>query len=382
MVQCGGPTAVINASLAAVIEEWHATGRGMLYGARHGLQGVAHADWVSLEGLDATTLNRLANQTGAALGSGRHLLHEAEIPGALTALFGHGIETLFLIGGNGTMTAAVHLAEVSGGRLQVIGIPKTIDNDVAGTEVAPGFLSAARFTVRSVYGTGLDLCAMSTFDDVAIVEVMGRHSGWLTAAAGMAAFDDASAPHLLLLPEVPVDEDALLNRIAAVHRRLGICLVAASEGSRDAHGAFLAEKTGQGGRDAAGQRLLSLSGGTAAYLAELVRSHLGLRCRQTRPDTLYRSHLPTVDPLDRHLAKTVGDAAVRLAREGETLVMAGLRRQAGGWHAVTVPFADVVGKENPLPREMFDSLAMHITDRFRIWAADIIDTPPSPVAWI
>jgi len=382
VVQCGGPTAVINTSLAAVIKAWRNAGKGTLYGARHGLQGVARADWVALDGLTDDDLAALAQQPGAALGSGRTLLREEDLPSALEALDRARIETLFLIGGNGTMAAAAHLADAAQGRLQVLGIPKTIDNDVAGTEVAPGYLSAARFAVQSIHGAGLDLRSMSTFDDVAVVEVMGRHSGWLTAAAGIAALDAVAPPHLLILPEFAIDEDRLMERIAAIHARLGICMVAVSEGAHDSSGVYLAEKVGQGGRDATGQRLLSLSGGAAAYLAAEVRRRLSLRCRQTRPDTLYRSSKPLADALDRDLARRAGEHAVALARGGETLVMAGLRRKQGLWQSVTVPFTQVVGKENPLPPQMFDAETMQITNAFRAWAEGMIETPRRAVGWV
>lgn len=382
VVQCGGPTAVINASLAGVIHAWNAAARGELYGARHGLQGVAQGDWAPLTNLDDVRLEQLTLQPGAALGSGRYLLRDADLPNVLKSLKQVGIATLFLIGGNGTMAAAAHLAEIAGGALQVVAIPKTIDNDVAGTEVAPGYLSASRFVVQAVYGAALDLRSMATFDDVAIVEIMGRHSGWLTAATAVAALDDAMGPHLLVLPETPIDEDHLLEQIVQVHARLGVCMVAVSEGAHDGNGVYLAEKTSDGGRDASGQRLLSLSGGAAAYLTDTVRSRLGLRCRQTRPDTLYRSNAVTADLLDRKLARMAGERAVHFALEGMTLVMAGLRRRDGEWEPIAVPFAEVVGKENPLPAQMYDAASLHVTNAFRAWAEGIIAAPPPPVTWV
>jgi 6-phosphofructokinase 1 len=299
-------------------------------------------------------LARLAEQPGAALGSGRHRLDEGETLAVLRHLREHGVVIALFIGGNGTMGAAQRIrqaADAAGLPLRTVGAPKTIDNDLAGTEVAPGHLSAARFIAQTVRDVALDLHAMSNFDDVTVVEVMGRHTGWLAAASALARAEAGGPLHLILLPEVPVDEDALVAEIARVQSEKGTCLLVAAEGVRDLAGDFLAEKEAPAVRDARGQRVLSYSPGVAARVARLVQTELGLRCRQVRLDVTQRCNSSLAAPLDRALAAQVGAAAVDAAFAGASGVMLGLVREEGGWATQPVPFAEVAGHERPLPAE-------------------------------
>ncbi len=358
VLQCGGPTPVVNASLAAAIAacQAHRAVR-QIWGARLGLQGLVRGDWVDLTELPATALERLNRQPGAALGSGRYRLREEELPAAFAHLEERRIGVLLLMGGNGTMAAAHRLERhgaasgytVDGHSLQVVGIPKTVDNDLAGTEVAPGYGSAARFIAQTVRDIGLDLQAMRNFDDVAVLEVMGRHAGWLAAAAALARAHPDDAPHLILVPERPLDEEAFLAAVAAVHRRRGVCLVVAAEGLRDPAGHFLAEKLQRAEVDASGQRMLGLAAGVAPYLAHLVRSRLGLLCRQQRPDTIQRSCRALALETDRQLAALVGRAGVEAALAGVSGHMVGLRHTPGGWETELAPFTQVVDQERHLP---------------------------------
>ncbi len=383
VAQCGGPTAVINASLAAVIAGWQAAD-GAIWGARNGLRGLANGDWVELTSLESASLSTLANQTGSALGGGRDLLDAFDIGATVERLRAALIDVLFLIGGNGTMAAAQAIQLAAGDSLQVVGIPKTIDKDLTGTDLTPGFLSAAHFAIQAVRGAGIDLRSMESFDDVAIVEVMGRHAGWLTAATVLARSTATDAPHILLLPEAPIDEDALLARIVDIHRANGVCLVAASEGARNLHGVYLGELAGRGERDASGQQVFAFAGGVAAYLAGKVRTELGLRCRQLRPDTLYRTGGGLVSLLDRELAALVGKTAVSAAANGETSVMVGLRRpQATGvmWTTEPVLLDEVVGKERLLPPHFIAADGMDVTDEFRLWSAGLFDSVDAQIWW-
>lgn len=383
VVQCGGPTAVINASLAAVVSGWRATG-GTIWGARNGLRGLASGNWIDLTSLGTSSLATLAQQTGSALGGGRDLLAVSELESSMERLRSSAIEVLFLIGGNGTMAAAHTLQRAAGHALHVIGIPKTIDNDLTGTDLTPGYLSAAHFAIRSVRGAGIDLRSMATFDDVAVVEVMGRHAGWLTAATTLARAKPEDAPHLLLLPEAPIDEEVLLARIAEVHSALGVCLVAASEGTRNLQGAYLGELAGSGGQDASGQLVFAYAGGVAAYLAGRVRGELGLRCRQMRPDTLYRSGGGVVSLLDRELARLAGEGAIRAAASGESGVMVALRRPSDGrmeWSTEVVPLNEVIGKERLLPPHFIAADGMDVTSDFHQWAAGMFDAEDEQI-WL
>ena len=381
ILQCGGPTAVINASLAAVIvaSQMEAP-MGRRWGARLGLAGLASGDWVDLTATPAPVLARLRMQPGAALGSSRHFLGDEELPTVLARCAERAIGAVYIIGGNGAMAAANKLAlaaaasgySAHGRPLHVIGVPKTVDNDLAGVDVAPGYGSAARWVAQTVCDIGLDLRAMRSFDDVAVIEVMGRHAGWLAAAAALARHAAADPPDLILVPEVVFDEERFLAKVQAIHRRRGICLVVASEGIKDAQGRFVAEKLGHSEADPSGQTLLGLAPGVAPYLAARVRGQLGLRCRHLRPDTIQRSSRALASEADRTLAEQVGRAAVKAAHRGESAIMVGLARQTAGWETVSVPLANVVGKERRLPPRYIGADGWWVTDAFFAYARPLV----------
>lgn len=380
-IQCGGPTPVLNASLVAAIAAWqNDPAQHKFWGSRLGLQGLVEGDWVDLTNLSLATLDQLRRQPGAALGSSRHFLADAELPGVLTRLQNRAITCVLVNGGNGAMAAAQKLAQsanaadyqVAGKGLQVIGIPKTVDNDLVATDTAPGYGSAARFVAQTTRDIALDLYAMRRFDDVAVLETMGRHAGWLTGAAALARQNPDDVPELILLPEITFDEDAWLEKVQSVHQHKGICLVVASEGIRDAKGQFLAEKLGQADTDARGQKTLGLAAGVAPYLAHLVRQRLGLRCRQIRPDTIQRSSSALVSAADRHLAEMVGTQAIHTAQQGASEVMIGLTRKADGWQTLPVPLAAVIGQERKLPPEFIDRAGWGVTPAFVKYAQPLV----------
>ncbi len=380
-LQCGGPTPVFNATLAAMVATTQAyMGIRHFWGSRLGWQGLATGDWVALGDLSFDDLAQLSQQPGAALGSGRYPLRDDLLPQVMTQLQKQQINAVLAIGGNGTMLAAhklltyadaVHYT-VDGMPLRVVGVPKTVDNDLAGTDVAPGYGSAARWVAQTVRDIALDLQAMRNFDDVTVVEIMGRHAGWLTAAAALARGRDQDAPHLILLPELGLDEDHFLQRVQAIHARKGICLVVAAEGVRDREGNFLAEKLGTTERDAMGNRLLGLAPGVAPYLANLVRQKLDLRCRRICPDVIQRSSSLLVSESDRSLATQVGEAAVAAVVQGVSGVMIALARQGNSWQAYPVGLETVVGQERLLPPAFYADCTYDVSDDFRAYAAPLI----------
>ena len=386
IAQCGGPTPVINASLTAVLRAWQGAGAGRIYGARYGLEGLTSGDWADLSALDARALDALAEQPAAALGGSRHKPADAGFLALPAALAAAEIGAVFLIGGNGTMAAAARLdaaAQAQGRPLQVLGIPKTIDNDLAGCDVTPGYGSTARYIAHTVQEIGLDLRAMRGFDQVAVVEVMGRHAGWLAAASALARAAAGDPPHLILLPETPVEIDAVLRRIEDVFRRQGCCLVVAAEGVHDAAGDYWAEMLGGAGQDASGQRIFSMSAGASAYLVQQVQERLGLRCRQAKLNTAQRATRLLASPVDRRLAALVGTAAVEAWAGGHTGVLPALRLEGGEWRTVCIPFAAVTGRERKLPPAYFDAAHYDITDACRAYIAPLIgEAPPAPQLWI
>lgn len=386
VAQCGGPTAVVNASLAAVVERWRETsGAGRIFGSRFGMEGLARSDWVDLVSVTPETLATLAGQPGAALGSSRYRPQDDEMPAIVAQLHQAGVEALFLIGGNGTMAAAGCLNAIAGARgvpLRVVGIPKTIDNDLAGTAVTPGYGSAARFIAHTTQDVGLDLRAMRGFDQVAVMEVMGRHAGWLAAASALARHAPGEPPHLILVPEAPTAIHVVLRRIGEVFAAKGVCVVVAAEGVRSPDGNCWAELLGDAGQDPSGQRVFSMSAGVSAVLAQRIQAELGLRVRQVRLNTAQRSGRALVSPVDRMLAHQVGIAAVDAWSAGASGVMVSLARNTDEWTTRTVAVDDVIGRERLLPAAWIDADGFDVKSEALAYIAAVASPlPPAPVLW-
>jgi 6-phosphofructokinase 1 len=256
--------------------------------------------------------------------------------------------------------------------LQVLGAPKTIDNDLMGVDVSPGYGSAARFIAQTTRNVALDLASMVGFDQITVVETMGRHTGWLAAASALGRERSDDPPHLIFFPEKQIDDEKLIVAVDDAYRRHGVCLVATSEGLRDGKGRFYAEKVTGAEKDASGQTLLSLSGGVAAYLAHLVQKQLGLRCRQIRFDAVQRSASASVSPVDRSLAAQVGAFAVELALAGQSGVMAGLTRTEDGWSNAARLLEEASGRERELPLEFMDAERHDVTPAFIDYCAPLV----------
>ena len=360
VLQCGGPTAVVNTSLAALVRRWRIVARGgTLYGGRYGLAALMNAEWMSLSDVSEGWLAAIEASPGMALGGGRDRLREWDLDAAVARMRSSAVDTMFLLGGNGTMAAARALwarAANAGVPLRVVGVPKTIDNDIPGTDVCPGFPSAARFLVEAVRDVAADVSSMRGYEDVVLLEAMGRHSGWLAASTLLARSQPHDAPHIVLLPERTFTEVTFLDAVREQHARAGICIVTVAEGVRDSSGVFLAEQHSHAEieRDASGQVILGRSGGPLPYLAALVRRSLGLRCRLVRPDVLQRCSRAHVSTLDRRLASMVGTAAADFGvSDGGTpiAIMVALRLDDGSWRTEGVPLERIRG-ERPVPPAM------------------------------
>ncbi len=245
--QSGGPTAVINASLAGVLRE---AGRhpqvGRVYGLVGGMEGVLTETFRDLTGESAATLAALCHTPGALLRSCRTGLAPSDDDRLVQVLAAHDVRYFLYAGGNGSMYTCLRVREAARSRgydVRVVGVPKTVDNDLLATDHCPGYGSAARFVARTVQDTGLDLVALQTFVPVLITEVMGRNAGWLAAAAVLAKETDQDAPHRVYVPERAFDEDSFLRDVLRIHGERGSVSVVVSEGIRDAKG----ELVGSGG---------------------------------------------------------------------------------------------------------------------------------------
>ena len=380
--QTGGPTAVINASLAGII---HAGQQrpGRILGMRHGLEGLFGQVWSDLTDLSAEQVALLAQTPAAALGSSRYKLADGDYARALAICRAQGIDQLVLIGGNGTMHVCQQLAALArseGVDLQVIGVPKTIDNDLMVTDHTPGYGSAARFLALAVRDTGRDLEAMNTFDDALILEALGRHTGWLAAAAALLREDDMDAPHLIYVPEIAFNEAAFVEEARQIHSRYGHVFVVVGEGIRYADGTFVGQQNAP--LDAMGRVLYSAAQGASTYLAALLRDHLGWQTRPLRPSLIGRDFSACVSLVDRDEAFRVGVEAVRCLDAGDSGVMVTLERAAGQPYAAqmgTVPLAEVAGKEKLLPRVYMNAAGTMVTSAFADYARPLIGDGVPPI---
>ncbi len=316
----GGPTAVINSSLQGVVEAARADPRvGKIYAARFGAEGLLSGDLMDLTGVSAGTISRLGRTPASAIGSCRRKLGDADYPAVLETLKKFDIGCFFYNGGNDSMDTCHKvslLAEKEGLDLRVIGIPKTMDNDLEVTDHCPGFGSAARYAAVSASELALDASGLPIH--VVVLELMGRNAGWVTAAGAMAS-RLTRCRQLVYLPETPVDVDKMLADIEREYARGQGLLVTVSEGICGLDGKPLADT---GIVDGFGH---TIPGGTAQHISDLIIQKLGLKSRAEKPGLLGRASIPYASPVDQREAYEVGRCAVEAALKGETGQMVAIR---------------------------------------------------------
>ena len=354
--QSGGVTAVINATASAVLTEARARKVRVLAG-RNGILGALREELFDTSKESAAAVRALAHTPGGAFGSCRYKLKslEADRPKyerLLEVLRAHDVRWFLYNGGNDSADTANKVSQLAAEfdyPLTCIGVPKTVDNDLVVTDCCPGFGSAAKYTAVSVREAALDIAAMAdTSTKVFVYEAMGRHAGWLAAAAGLAGDGADAAPHIILFPERSYDEADFLARVQKVVDRVGHCVVVASEGIRTADGSFVADAGG--GKDSFGHTQL---GGVASYLAGRVKDRLGLKVHWTLPDYLQRSarHIASQTDLDQAMA--VGRAAVRYALEGRNATMPAIIRTSSTpyrWKIEPAPLDRIANREKTMPK--------------------------------
>ena len=374
----GGPTAVINASLAGIVEEARTQPViKRLLGARFGIEGILRGDFIDLLAEDPATIAAIARASSSALGTSRRPVTGADIERVLTACRSHDIGALFYTGGNGSMGTAHHIGQASrsiGQDLLVIGVPKTIDNDLAVTDHAPGFPSAARFFASAARDLGADNRALPGL--VQILEVLGRNAGWLTASTTLARRNRDDAPHLVYLPERPLPLATFLDDVQRVFDRLGRCVVAVCEGQLDEHGQPFGADVRMSSRG-------PLATNLAHRLALLVTEQLDLKARGEKPGLIGRVSADLVSEVDRDEARRCGEAAVSAAIAGQSDVMVTLERQPGLLYACETgltPLERVAGIERRFPAEWIDSSGHDVTADFQSWAAPLVGLLSGDVA--
>lgn len=364
----GGPTAVINASLwGAVTQALGSRQVDGVWGAVHGSAGILKEEFVDLGALPESTLEGLLHAPASAIGTSRTPLYEKEYAQMAEVLQRHDIGYVLFTGGNGSMDTCGKLNRICKDRGIVVGgIPKTIDNDLGGTDHAPGYASAARFAAQTMLEIATDVDSMPIH--VCIVEYMGRNTGWITAATALARTAGAQAPHLILLPEVPFRKDRFLERVRSHWARGGGVMVAVSEGLCFEDGTPVAPPIYKTDR-------ATYFGDVSGELTRMVIEELGVKARSEKPGILGRSCPEMVSPIDREEAIRMGALAAKAVLAGKGGFMPGLKRlshQPYACEEILIPVEQVMLHERLFPREFISEDGMDVTPAFLEWAAPLV----------
>jgi len=385
--QSGGVTAVINASACGVIE----TARkypeiiGKVYAGRNGILGALQEDLIDTAKESDAAISALRHTPAGAFGSARYKLkgldqNRAEYERLIEVFRAHNIGYFFYNGGGDSQDTCHKVSQIGdelGYPVVCVGVPKTIDNDLPFTDCCPGFGSVAKYVATSIREAGYDVASMAaTSTKVFVLEVMGRHAGWITAACGLASEKAGEAPHILLFPEIPLDQKAFLVRVRETVETHGFCVVGVSEGIRDLEGKFISDS---GLRDAFGHAQL---GGVAPVIANLIRSELGYKYHWAVADYLQRAARHLASKTDVRQAYAMGKAAVELAVKGHNAVMPTIERISDvpyKWKVGKVALLEVANQERMMPRDYITADGFHITAKCRRYLSPLIegeDYPP------
>jgi ATP-dependent phosphofructokinase / diphosphate-dependent phosphofructokinase len=385
--QSGGVTAVINASACGVIETCrkHKNRIAKVYAGRHGIVGALTEDLIDTSKESAAAIRALRHTPSGAFGSARYKLKKfednpAQYERLIEVFKAHDIGYFFYNGGGDsadTCLKVAQLADQRGVAIQAVHVPKTVDNDLPITDCCPGFGSVAKYVAVSIREAGFDVASMAkTSTKVFIMEVMGRHAGWIAAAGGLAAEKTGDAPHIILFPEIKFDAEKFCARVQESVEKFGYCAVVVSEGVKNAEGKFLSDA---GLRDAFGHAQL---GGVAPVLAQLVKSKLNYKYHWAVADYLQRAARHIASKVDVEQAYAVGKAAVELALKGQNSVMPTIVRTADKpykWKIGTAKLEQVANQEKMLPRDYITEDGFHITAKARRYLSPLIkgeDYPP------
>lgn len=378
--QSGGVTAVINATACGLIEtaRGYPERIGTVYAGNNGILGALHEELIDTGQESPQTIAALRHTPAGAFGSARYKLkglqeHRAEYERLIEVFSAHEIGYFFYNGGGDSQDTAHKVSQLGdqlGYPITCIGIPKTVDNDLPGTDCCPGFGSVAKYIAVSTREAGLDVASMAkTSTKVFVLETMGRHAGWIAAASGLAQERAGDPPHLILLPEVAFDQKRFLDRVAQSVQETGYCVVVASEGTRNADGSFVAD---QGGKDAFGHTQL---GGVGFVIARLIHEALGYKYHFAIADYLQRAARHIASGTDVEQAYAVGKAAVEFALAGKNAVMPTIVRLADDpyrWEVGEAKLAEVANMERTMPAEYIAQDGMHITPECRRYLLPLI----------
>ena len=378
--QSGGVTAVINATACGVIQTARKYPKKIanVYAGRNGIIGALTEDMIDTNRESAAAIAALMYTPGGAFGSARYKLkgideNRVEYERLIEVFKAHDIGYFFYNGGNDSMDTAHKVSQISksmGFPVTCLGVPKTVDNDLPVTDNCPGFGSVAKYVAVSTQEAALDVLSMSkTSTKVFILEVMGRHAGWIAAAGGLAGKNPEDAPHIILFPEIPFKKSEFIKRVSACVNKYDYCVIVVSEGASYSDGTFLAEA---GTRDAFGHAQL---GGVAPVVASMVRESLGYKFHYAIADYLQRSARHIASDVDVKQAYAVGKAAVQYALAGKTAVMPVIKRASDKpyrWKIESAALGRIANKEKKLPRSFITKDGFGITAACRRYLEPLI----------
>ena len=367
--QSGGVTSVINATAGGVIEAARKSKRiNKLFAGKNGIRGLLREDIIDTSIEDIIEIKKLQHTPGGIFGSCRHKLkdpssNKREYERLIEVFRAHDIGYFFYNGGGDSQDTTNKISQFTidaGFPVNCIGIPKTVDNDLPYTDNCPGFGSVAKYVATSVREASLDVQSMSeSSTKVFIMEVMGRHAGWIAASSGLAHDKNNSAPHIILLPEVPFYKAKFLKRVKDTIKKHGFCVIVVSEGARFKNGEFIADA---GTVDSFGHKQL---GGVAPTIAGMIKDNLGLKYHWAVSDYLQRAarHISSKTDLDQ--AYAVGKAAVKFALSGENAVMPIIKRTSSSpysWEIDKVELSQVANVEKKLPQKFISKDGFGVTE--------------------
>ena len=379
IAQSGGPTAVINSSLCGIVEEALQYGKiGGIYGAVNGILGVLREELVDLRQEDPSSIRSLRRTPSAALGSCRYKLSERDFKRLLEVFTAHDVGYFLCAGGNDSMDTAHKVYKLAAEKkleLKVMGVPKTVDNDLPVTDHCPGYGSVARFNAIAARDSSLDTDAIYTSDTIKIIETMGRDTGWITASTALAKETEDSGPHLIYLPERPFIEDKFLNDVKEVYDRLGRVVLSVCEGLKDENGRFVKASTKGIDTDKFGHAQL---GGVGDYLVSLISERLKIKARYDKPGTIQRVSMQCASQVDLDEAYRVGQVALSKAVEGESDKMVTLIRKRNEPYVSETGLVDldkIALRTRSVPDEYINKNSNFVTKEFIDYATPLIGGP-------
>lgn len=375
--QSGGPTAVINSSLYGIIDEAKKIGYiDKIYGAIYGIEGVLNNNLIDLNKEDDNVIEGLKWTPGAALGGCRYKLSSKiveqhnEIKKIFDVFEKYNIRYFFYIGGNDSMDTADkinNIAKKMGYELNVIGVPKTVDNDLVLTHHCPGYGSTAKYVATSVMEAGLHTASMYTSEPVTILETVGRNTGWLPAASALASNNKIDAPHLIYFPEISFNIDRFLEDVENTYKEVGGVFIVVGEGLKDEKGDYINVQEDEVAIDAFGHPML---GGNSEYLKNIIEKNLKLKSRYIKLDICQQSAMHFASQRDVDDAILVGRAAVQAAINGKSGYMVTLKESKT--ETGLAELKDIANQEREVPRQWINEEGNYVTEEFLDYVRPLI----------